>query len=76
MRSGVSWSAPKAAAYAHAESSAVTRVTRRSSGENSAPKLGRCKVPAARFSRQTCDSGTKGSSSAIGIAGSRPVISK
>ena len=42
----------------------------------SAPKLGRFSVPAARRSRQTCDSGTNGSISAIGIAGSRPVMSR
>ena len=76
MRVGVSCRAPNAAAYAQAESAAVTSVVRRSAGENSSPKLGRRSVPALRRSSQTCDSGTKGSSSAMGRAGSNPVSSR
>ena len=71
MRVGVSCRAPNAAAYAQAESAAVTSVVRRSAGENSSPKFGRRSVPALRRSSQTCDSGTKGSSSAMGSATAR-----
>ena len=74
-RSGVSCRAPKAAPYAQAESAAVTRVVRRSSGEKRPPRLGRESDPDARRSSHTRDSGTSGSSSAMGSAGRSPVMS-
>ena len=69
---------PRSAQHIDAEAviTRVSSVTRRSSGENRAAKLGRFSVPAARRSFHTRDSGTNGRSRAMGMAGSIPVSSR
>ena len=72
---GTCWIAPNAAAYAHAIITVVTRVVRRYRIWNSWAGLGRLRVPAAFFSRQTGDSGRNGRMTIRGMAGTTPDIS-